>query len=225
MAPFKTSKFSKEFASLQGLPSSNPNDWTEDQLDQFQAFKVQKDKERMHGHYEVKKKKGTATYRKKSKDQQNKDAAKHRAIVKALRNAAVKLGLQYPPCYNKGPLCQLLQTRITDREIKAIEAQALHDLEKNPHQPKAPDENGYRKPGPARNQDGEQDFKVLHKRAMGRDSTNRSYAKIKALHDKALEFEAMPPLSHFNANIGKIRDVLRKYIGEDEISEIEEEAV
>lgn len=215
----RPSKFSREFAAKHGL-SENLNEWTQEHHAQLDAFKKQKEKARQHTHY----KQNGKAYKKKSKNQQNKDAAKHREIIKALRNKASILGLQYPTSYNKGPLRQLLSQKLSEGEIASIEESAIKHLKERPYQPKAPDEDGYRKPGPTRNADGNQDPETKRHRAMGRESSGRSNAKLKALYDKAFEYSAMPPISHYGNNINQLRSILRNHINDDQINEIERQA-
>ena len=159
----KPSKHSHAFAEIHGLPSPNPNTFSETQLADFEKYKKEKDQERQRLHYEKRKENGTAPRYKPVSDmteaelehtrqQTAKGCAKAYAMKQALREVAIRHGLPVPSHMNdtsiKG-LRLLLRQKLSNDEIQAIEDKAVaQHLEKGPHKRKAAEEHGTRKPGP-----------------------------------------------------------------------------
>jgi hypothetical protein len=220
----RPSKHSRAFADAHDLSSPDPNTWTQEQYDEFQAYVKRKDQERQHEHYQKRRADGRANYtpvaqlNPKKHEQRKKNGAKNAdktyQIKKALRAEAIEWGFKEAVSgpiqrLNVSYLRDLLARKLSIHDIKTIEKNALAD--QVPKERKPADENGHRKPGPARNADGQDDPEVQRRRAMGCEAANSSYVRARALYDAAHEFAAMQPFDDYTEKIETFRRILRSY--------------
>lgn len=233
----RRSKNSTKCAELNGWLSDDPRTWTDEQHAIFNRFKKSErkvyqqaiDKERIAN--------GELKYvpvaqrdpekHKKSKDMNAQTQLMANEVRRSLRTIASERGLATFTRFHDATLPKLRQALykvMTKEEVSVLEKEIKQKFKENPHTPKEINEDGYRKPGPARNKDGVTDPKTLRERAMGRESSNRGAAKRRALYEEAAKYEAMPPLSHFQ-NDEDICNILRKYVSDEDIKRIKEEAV
>lgn len=233
----RRSKNSTKCAEINGWPSDDPKTWNDEQHAIFQQFKDTERKEYQRAIDKERIANGELAYipvsqldpnkHKEKKDKGAQNQKMSNDIRRALRTIAETRGLATFSRFKDATIPNLrkaLYKTMSKQEVDAIVNEIKKKFKENPYTPKEPDENGVRKPGPARNADGETDPEELRKRAMGRESTNRGTARLKALYEEALKYEALSPISYYKNDIDKLRDILRKYVG-DRVDYIEEEAV
>lgn len=166
----RSSKLSKAFVvaynieRFLGQESVNPDDFTPEELKLFEAYKKEHNKQRQQEDYKKRKATGKTPKPKKKRAEMDgeeleqvraagaSDNAKTQAKKRKLREAAVALGFHVPRIndVNHTELRAMLSTRLSRLQIDEIEAQAIQEYEANPKERKAPDEDGRRKPGPAK---------------------------------------------------------------------------
>lgn len=190
----RRSKNSTKCAEINGWLSDDPQTWTEQQHTIFNQFKKDERKAYQQSIDQERIANGKLKYvpvsqRDPEKHKKDKDKGKRRQMMdnevrRALRTIAENSGLATFTKFEHATLPKLRQAlyqKMTEDEVAAMEKEIKRKFMENPYTPKEADENGYIKPGPARNKDGETDPEILRKRAMGCESSNRSYAKRKAL--------------------------------------------
>lgn len=165
----RPSKHSKAFAEaydierFRGQKQVNPNDFTPEESKLFEAFKEEKAKERSKRSHLKRKEEGTLKPKKKREEMDTEELERARARgshsknkaefkKQQLRNAATSLGLAAPNISDVKieELRAILSARLSVSEIQELEAQAAQAYEANPKERKEADEDGRRKPGPAK---------------------------------------------------------------------------
>lgn len=222
MPGMKFSKHAKGFVEkynierFLGLDKFDPNQFTEQEKKDFDAYKKEQDKKRSNKHYQKRVAEGNPPRRKPVRELSPEELEHTRRIAKA--NAA-DLYARKQKMYefakkNRIPVDIIKNETITSLENKLSDAGFSSDKIKAIKIDSSLDKEKINK--------NDVDDETKRKRAMSAESAGKGYARRQALYDEATKYAAMP--SFQTMTIETIRSVLRRHIDEARIKELETNA-